>query len=82
MAQARVLFRVSKGGHNIPPDIIERRYYKGLQNFAIYQALADDWYVFDNSGTEYVLVAKSVAGEIEIHNFEIYQKLTTHGKGS
>lgn len=82
LAQSRVLFRVSKGGHNIAPDVIERRYYKGLQNFIAYQNLSDDWYVFDNSGTAYVLVAKGVAGEIEIHNFEIYQKLMTYGRGA
>lgn len=81
LAQERVGFRVSRGGHNIPLDVIERRFYKGIQNFATYQQLADDWYIFDNSGTEYVLVAKSVAGDTEIFNFEIYQKLTTYGKG-
>lgn len=58
LAQNRVAFRVSKGGHNIPLDVIERRFYKGLQNFATYHHLADDWYVFDNSGTEYVLEAE------------------------
>jgi predicted ABC-type ATPase len=81
LAQSRVFFRVSNGGHNIPPDVIERRYYKGLKNFVTYQLLADDWYVFDNSGTEYVPIAKGIAGDTEIHNFEIYQKLTTYGKG-
>jgi predicted ABC-type ATPase len=75
LAQSRVAFRVTQGGHNIPIDVIERRYYKGLQNFVTYQQLADDWYVFDNSGTEYVLVAKGIAGQTEIYNFEIYQKL-------
>lgn len=81
LARSRVVFRVKNGGHNIPPDVIERRYYKGMQNFTAYQQLADDWYVFDNSGTEYVLIAKSIAGETEIHSFEVYQKLTNHGKG-
>lgn len=81
LAQSRVAFRVRKGGHNIPSDVIERRYYKGLANFPVYQALADDWYVYDNSSAEYLVVAKSVAGEEQIINFEIYQKLTTYGEG-
>jgi predicted ABC-type ATPase len=72
---------VSRGGHNIPPDVIERRYYKGLQNFAAYQQLANEWYIFDNSGTEYVLVAKQNEDDTEICNFDIYQKLMTYGKG-
>jgi predicted ABC-type ATPase len=81
LAQSRVAFRVSRGGHNIPVEVIERRYYKGLQNFATYQQLADEWYVFDNSGTKYVLVAKQIEGDTEISNFDIYQKLMTYGKG-
>lgn len=79
LAQSRVAFRVTRGGHNIPPDVIERRYFKGLANFSLYQQLADDWYAYDNSGTEYVLTAKGVAGEIQISNFEIYKKLTGNG---
>jgi predicted ABC-type ATPase len=33
MAKERVKLRVSKGGHNIPPGVIERRYEAGLKNF-------------------------------------------------
>ena len=36
MAVERVAFRVTKGGHHIPKDVIERRYVKGLKNFPIY----------------------------------------------
>ena len=32
MALRRVAKRVSKGGHNIPPDVIERRYFRGIKN--------------------------------------------------
>jgi predicted ABC-type ATPase len=32
MAKKRVAFRVSKGGHNIPKDVIERRYVAGIKN--------------------------------------------------
>lgn len=31
-ARQRVADRVSQGGHNIPPDVIERRYYRGIFN--------------------------------------------------
>lgn len=30
LAKERVRTRVSEGGHNIPPDVIERRYIKGI----------------------------------------------------
>jgi predicted ABC-type ATPase len=75
LAKNRVALRVSKGGHNIPEDVIERRYAKGLLNFSKYAVLADDWYLFDNSGSEYKLVAKSVAENKEIINFDLYKKI-------
>ena len=33
LAKQRVALRVKKGGHNIPHEIIERRYYRGIYNF-------------------------------------------------
>ncbi len=46
----RVAERVHAGGHNIPEDVIRRRYRAGLRNlFAMYQPLCADWWVFDNS---------------------------------
>ncbi len=72
LAIERVAIRVSKGGHSIPKDIIERRYYKGLRNFSRYATEANDWYVYDNSGSEYQLVAKSIEGEENIINLELF----------
>jgi predicted ABC-type ATPase len=78
LAQERVAIRVSKGGHNIPSDVIRRRYFKGMKNFNRYSSEATDLYVYDNSGTEYVLVAKSINKLTEIFNFEVYNKLTSN----
>ena len=75
LAKQRVAARVAKGGHNIPEDIIERRYAKGMKNFSKYLALADDWYIYDNSGTEYKLVAKSIAGQAAIFRLDTYNNL-------
>jgi predicted ABC-type ATPase len=37
LAKERVKIRVSEGGHNIPEDVIERRYIRGIKNlFNIY----------------------------------------------
>lgn len=73
LAIERVAIRVSKGGHNIPQEVIERRYAKGLQNFSGYAAETDDWYVYDNSGSEYELVAKNVDIAENIINFELFK---------
>jgi predicted ABC-type ATPase len=55
----RVRKRVSKGGHNIPTDVITRRYFSGLHNFiSLYQALMDYWIFIDNSGRTLSLIAE------------------------
>jgi len=33
LAMQRVTERVQNGGHNIPSDVIKRRYYRGIKNF-------------------------------------------------
>ena len=79
LAKKRVTTRVSKGGYNISFDVIERRYTKGLDNLSAYVNLSSDWYIYDNSNKEYELVAKSIAGQKEIINFETYNKLNSNG---
>jgi len=42
LAKERVKIRVSEGGHNIEPDVIERRYLNGIKNlFEIYLPIVD-----------------------------------------
>ena len=46
----RVAKRVSEGGHNIPEDVIRRRYANGLRNlFELYTPICDYWVLYDNS---------------------------------
>lgn len=50
LAKERVKTRVLEGGHHIPDDIIERRYYNGIFNlFNIYLPIVDQLLIFDNS---------------------------------
>jgi predicted ABC-type ATPase len=43
--------RVRQGGHNIPPDVIRRRFVSGVKNFHdVYLSCVDFWQWFDNSG--------------------------------
>lgn len=50
MAEMRVAQRVSSGGHNIPKDVIHRRYWAGLQNlFEIFVPIVDRWSLYDNT---------------------------------
>jgi len=50
-AIARVAMRVRQGGHNIPPEVIRRRFVSGMKNFRdVYRSRVDYWQWFDNSG--------------------------------
>jgi len=80
LAKERVKQRVNKGGHNIPTEIIERRYFRALQNLGKFMQLADAWYLFDNSGSEYENIAKMNSGKKEIYNFELYSEIISHGR--
>lgn len=50
MAEMRVARRVESGGHNIPNDVIHRRYWLGLKNlFDIFIPIVDLWSLYDNT---------------------------------
>ena len=51
IAISRVSRRVLQGGHNIPEDVIRRRYKAGLANFhQRYSKIVDSWAFYDSSG--------------------------------
>ncbi|HUW59175.1 MAG TPA: zeta toxin family protein [Planctomycetota bacterium] len=50
LAVERVAARVRMGGHDVPEDVVRRRYRSGLRNFLdLYRPLADSWLLYDNS---------------------------------
>jgi predicted ABC-type ATPase len=50
LAVERVRERVRARGHDVPEEVIRRRYKTGLENFwRFYKPLADAWFVYDNS---------------------------------
>jgi len=58
LATLRVAKRVASGGHDIPQDIIKRRYLRSLQNLVeLYLPLADRFQAYDNSQNENSLIA-------------------------
>ena len=49
IAVSRVARRVLQGGHNIPEDVIRRRFKAGLANFhERYSKAVDSWALFDS----------------------------------
>jgi predicted ABC-type ATPase len=57
LAIERVRVRVKQGGHNVPEDVNRRRYESGWRNFEnLYKDLVDYWLLYDNSGTNPILI--------------------------
>ena len=53
------------GGHNVPEDVVRRRYDKGLPNFnGTYKVLSDFWAIYDNSAEIPQIVAYEENGEL------------------
>lgn len=77
LAIERVQTRVSEGGHDIPEDVIRRRYNSGIKNlFKLYIPICDYWMLFDNSNPEIKLIAEGNQDkEINIENNLIFEEL-------
>lgn len=68
-AMQRVADRVAKGSHNIPADVIERRYYRGIFNLIhLYIPICDRWMLVDN---ETVTPKPICEGGVDIDNIII-----------
>lgn len=64
MAVQRVARRVAAGGHNIPEDVIRRRYERGLENFFNhYSPAADSWILYNNTGRPATPIASRDVGD-------------------
>ncbi len=73
LCENRIKIRVLNGGHDIPKEDIERRFYRSKKNFwNIYKDIVDEWFLFYNGSSEYILVAQSENEEIEILNENLY----------
>ncbi len=83
LAKERVKTRVLEGGHNIPVDVIERRYLRGIQNlFDIYLNIVDAVLIFDNSFGNHQLIAQTDnSRELELIDESKYYKLKKYYNG-
>ncbi|MBQ8712253.1 MAG: zeta toxin family protein [Prevotella sp.] len=75
LAIQRVAERVQHGGHNIPEDIIRRRYVAGITNlFRLFISEVDYWSIYDNSEQPRIKIASGNRGkEIEIFDEKLYK---------
>ena len=67
ITQSRVKQRVQKGGHDIPNDVQQRRFGKGLRYLLQhYRPLVDHWRIFDNTGSNPHLLVEEQDGDLAI----------------
>lgn len=73
----RVAHRVREGGHDIPVDVIYRRYAAGVSNLVnLYLPLADEAEIYDNSDRMRVLIAERQEGGIlVVHDSNRWAKI-------
>ena len=62
----RVATRVQFGGHDVPTNKVESRYYKSMENLLPAIRIADKSYIFDNSYKEPKMIATVINKEISI----------------
>ena len=76
LAISRVATRVKEGGHNIPEDVIRRRYKSGLTNFfTMFLPKIDNWLFVNNSGDTYEIIAEGALNEESINNSQKWEEL-------
>jgi predicted ABC-type ATPase len=69
----RIAERVRRGGHNVPPDIVRRRFKRGIVNFfQVYRPLCDLWILFDNSTENPEVIAYEIESFLSILNSDLF----------
>src|SRR5262249_28607596 len=84
LAVRRVAERVRLGGHDVPAEVVRRRYAAGLQNFfGLYMPGADSWRLLDNSDRTGPRLVASGVGEMEraIADAELWRRLKETHRG-
>lgn len=76
IAIERVRARVAAGGHNIPDDVVKRRYLMGLNYFfEAYSPVCDHWVLADNTTNPFTIVAEGTCKLTYIKDNEKYRRI-------
>ena len=82
LALQRVAERVANGGHNIPDDIVRRRYVVGISNlFRMFIPEVDFWNIYDNSQNPRIQIALGGRrADTTVFNHALYQEIQSYVK--
>ncbi|MBR6858143.1 MAG: AAA family ATPase [Bacteroidales bacterium] len=81
IAIRRVAARVEAGGHDVPPDVIRRRYFTGLEYFFnLYLPVCDKWMLVDNSEADFRIIAEGSAKGTTVRDLALYNQISNQIK--
>jgi predicted ABC-type ATPase len=76
LAVRRVNDRYEMGGHTVPEHDIRRRYLRSAYNMSsLYRHIADEWFLYDNSGQVSQLIASEEGGIFKIKKKRIFDEI-------
>lgn len=79
LAIRRIRQRVRLGGHNVPVDVVRRRYGRTLRNLVeVYWPMADYAQIIDNAGREPRPIAEKIGNQIAVFDEALYNAI--HGR--
>lgn len=81
LAQARVAARVSVGGHDIPRDVVTRRYFRGLNLLPVFCGEVSRWTILDNSGRELKRIASGSKTQLIVDRKELFSEIMAYSDG-
>jgi predicted ABC-type ATPase len=72
---ARVAARVQAGGHDVPEDVIRRRYKTSLKNLnELVLPMCNSWRIYENASGPH-LIARGEKDDIEIIDAQLWQRI-------
>jgi predicted ABC-type ATPase len=76
LTRDRVRQRVTKGGHDIPDDVQQRRFHLGVRNLAeLYRPLVHRWRIFENTKENPYLVAEEKDGRLSVADVPLLARI-------
>jgi len=75
MAVQRVAKRVAEGGHDIPKDVVRRRYHRGISNLLnVYADICDVTTVIDNSEEMMTIAEKTESSDWSVSDVQKWSR--------
>lgn len=76
LAISRIKNRVAEGGHDVPAEDVIRRFNRSIANFfRLYQPLSDSWLLFNNAGSNPILIAEHKYGRMTLMDRDLYNSI-------